>query len=72
MCADHLQEWIWEHLAGEVARDTDKKTADSDPEVRERKYEDRGEDEEEDRELTKWYRVVELFQTVFRDDVLEE
>ena len=47
-------------------------TADSDPEVRERNYEDRGEDEEEERELTKWGRLVELFQTVFRYCVLEE
>ena len=74
MRAGHLREWMREHWAGEGERESEKTTADSDTERRERQAKVRGEDGKEDREReqTKREWVVELVQTSFRDGILSE
>ena len=58
ICAEHLQEWLWEHWSGEVAREAEITT--SDPEEWEIRGNEGGEDGGEEREKSMWERVMEL------------
>ena len=75
MRAEHLREWLREHIAAEAATEAETGTVGKTlgPEGKERATTKEGmKDGGEERETTKWEKVVELFQPAFQDRVISE
>ena len=73
MCAKHLREWLREHRAAEAASEVEKVGEMSEPEGWERTATAEGlMGGGEEREKTKWEKLVELVQLAFRDGVIVE
>ena len=82
MRAEHLREWLWEHQAGEAAKvntkeaeaeaEAEVETSGSESEEKESEAEEGTADGVEERDLTKWEKVVELVQLAFRDGFIAE
>ena len=78
MRSKHLQEWLWEHRAGEAEKvktkeaeaEVEGETSESESEDMESEAEESTEDGVEEMDTTKWEKEVELVRIAFRDGLI--